>query len=169
MPRAPLPAPRGRGPCPWLRPSGPAVQPKSRRTCAATRTVARSAAGDFPRELRVFRFPSALWARRVLGPLARGCGWGSWEGRSGAFLEPSALGLNPPSSGPGFAVSAPARAPSDARGYPCTARALRGHGNAPSYCPNILCPRVFVRSSAAVLIAALVSPKAPSAAPAQYR
>ena len=34
-------------------------------------TVARSAPGDFPRGLRVFRFPSALWAPRVLGLLAR--------------------------------------------------------------------------------------------------
>jgi len=126
-------------PCPGLRPSSLGVPPMSRRTCAATRTVARSASGNFPRGLRVFCFSSALWAPRVLGCLARGCGWGSWEGRSGAFLRPSVVGLSPPSSAPGCAVSAPARAPSDARGCPCTHRALRGHGIAPSYSPNILC------------------------------
>jgi hypothetical protein len=104
----------------------------------ATWTVARSASGDFPRGLRVFRFRSALWTPRVLGRLARQCGRGSREGRSGAFLEPSAVGLSPPSSDPGFALFAPALAPSAARGYPCTTRALRGHGNAPSYPPNSL-------------------------------
>jgi hypothetical protein len=71
----------------------------------------------------------------------RRCGRGSWEGSFGAFLEPSFVGLSPPSSAPGCAVSAPARAPSDARGYPCSARALRGYANAPSYSPNILCPQ----------------------------
>src|SRR5215212_5775486 len=63
---------------------------------------------------------------------------GSWEERSGAFLEPSVVGLNPPSSAPGCAVSDPARAPSATQGCPCIARALRGHGTAPSYPPNIL-------------------------------
>ena len=134
----PTPGPRGRGPSPWLRPWGLVAPPMSRRTCAATMIVARSASGDFPRGLRVFRFGSALWTPRVLGRLARGCGWGSWEGRSGAFLEPSVVGLSPPSSDPGFALSAPAHAPSAARGCPCSARALRGHGNAPSYPPNSL-------------------------------
>jgi hypothetical protein len=48
---------------------------------------------DFPRGLRVFRFRSALWAPRVPQRPARGCGRGSWEGRSGAFPEPSILGV----------------------------------------------------------------------------
>src|SRR5215211_9266573 len=100
----------------------------SRRTYAATRTVARSASGDFSRGLRVYHFGSALWASRVLRRLARGCDRVSWEGRSGASLEPSVLGLSPPWSAPGCDLSAPARAPSATQGYPCSARALRGYG-----------------------------------------
>src|SRR5215203_4435263 len=96
----------------------------SRRTCAATRTVARKASGNFPQRLRVFRFRSALWASRVLGRLARGCDRVSCEGSCGAFLKPSFVGLSSPSSAPGCAVSAPAVPPSAARGYPCTARAF---------------------------------------------
>jgi hypothetical protein len=119
-------------------PAPPADPPMSRRTCAATRTVARKASRDFSRGLRVYHFGSSLWASRVLRRLARGCGRGSWEGRSGAFLKPSAVGLSPPSSDPRFALSAPAHAPSAARGCPCTACALRGYGNAPSYPPNSL-------------------------------
>src|SRR5918998_3980934 len=110
----------------------------SRRTCAATKPLARSASGDFPPGLRVFRFRSTLCAPRVLGRRARGCGWGSWEGGSGAFLEPSVVGLSPPSSGPVWTVSALVVPPFAARGYPCTARTLRGHGNTPSYSPNTL-------------------------------
>src|SRR5215203_5152095 len=88
-------------------------------------TVARTASGDFSRGLRVYHFGSALWAPRVQGFLARWCDRGSWEGRSGAFLEPSVVGLSPPPSGPGCAVSALAVPPFAARGYPCTARAAR--------------------------------------------
>jgi hypothetical protein len=135
------PEPRGRGLCPWLRPSSLADPPMSRRTCAATKTVTRKAFGDFSRGLRIYRFGSSLWASRVLRRLARGCDRESWEGSCGAFLEPSFVGLSPPSSAPGCAVSAPARAPSATQGYPCSARALRGYGIAPSYFPNILCPQ----------------------------
>jgi hypothetical protein len=108
----PRPEPRDRGLRHYLRPSALAAPPLSRRTCAATRTVARMTSGDFPRGLRVFRFGSALWAPRVLGRFARGCDRGSWEGRSGAFLKLSVVGLSPPPSGQGCAVSAPAHAPS---------------------------------------------------------
>src|SRR5215218_6957676 len=139
MPQAPLPTPRGRGLCPWLRPSGLVVPSMSRRTCAATRrTVDRKVSGDFSCDLRVYHFGSALWESRVLRRVAWGCGSGSWEGSCGAFLEPSVVGLNPPSSGPGCAVSDAARAPSATQGCPCIARALRGHGIVSSYLPNIL-------------------------------
>src|ERR671917_593549 len=88
----------------------------SRRTCAATKTLARSASGDFPPGLRVFRFRSTLYAPRALGRRARGCGWGSWEGCSRAFLEPSVVGLSPPSSGPVWTVSTLVVPPFTARG-----------------------------------------------------
>jgi hypothetical protein len=165
--RAPLPAPRGRGSCPWLRPSGLAVPSMSRRTCAATRTVARKASSDFSRGLRVYHFGSALWESRALRRLAMGYGLGSWEGSCGAFLKPSVLGLSPPSPAPGHDLSAPVGVPSAARGYPCSARALRSYANAPSYPLTSYAPRVSMRSSAAVLIAAVVPPRSPSAAPAQ--
>jgi hypothetical protein len=58
--RAPLQAPRGRGSCPWLRLSGLMAPSMSRRTCAATRTVARKASRDFSRGLRVYHFGSSL-------------------------------------------------------------------------------------------------------------
>src|SRR5215216_7860084 len=125
--RAPLQAQRGRGSCPWLRRSGLVAPSMSRRTCAATRTVARKASGHFPRRLRVYHFGSSLRASRVLRRLAQGCGQGGCEGRSGAFLKPSFVGLSPPSSAPRCDLSAPAVPPSAARGCPCTVRALRAH------------------------------------------
>src|SRR5215218_11028571 len=147
MPQAPLPTPRGRGLCPWLRPSGLVVPSMSRRTCAATRrTVDRKVSGDFSCDLRVYHFGSALWESRVLRRVAWGCGWGSCEGSCGAFLEPSVVGLNPPSSGPGCAVSDAARAPSATQGCPCIAHAPRGYGNAPSSLRTSHATRVSVRS-----------------------
>src|SRR5829696_2792433 len=165
--RAALQAPRGRGSCPWLRLSGLMAPSMSRRTCAATRTVARKASRDFSRGLRVYHFGSALWASHVLRRLARRCGLGSWEGSYGAFLEPSVVGLSPPSSAPGCDLSTPVGVPSATQGYPCSARALRGYGNAPSYPRTSYATTASVRSSAAVLIAAFVPPRSPSAAPAQ--
>jgi hypothetical protein len=147
MPRVPLPPLRGRRLCPWLRPSGLVVPPMRRRTCAATKTVARSAsAGDSPRGLRVFRFGSAVWTPRVLGRLERGCDRGSWEGSCGAFLKPSVAGLSPPSFAPGCDLSAPGGVPSATQGYPCIAHALRGYGNAPSSLRTSHATRVSVRS-----------------------
>jgi hypothetical protein len=110
----------------------------SRRTCAATRTVDRKVSGGFSRGLRVYHFGSALWASRVLRRLARGCGRGSWGGSCGTFLKPSVVGLSPPSSAPECALSARAGVPSATQGYPCSARALRGYGNATRYPPNTL-------------------------------
>src|SRR5215203_6809220 len=118
----------------------------SRRTCAATRTVDRKASGDFARGLRVYHFGAALWASHVLRRLARRCGLGSWEGSYGAFLEPSVVGLSPPSFAPGCDLSAPVGVPSATQGYPCIAHALRGYGNAPSSLRTSHATRVCVRS-----------------------
>src|SRR5215204_4587901 len=118
----------------------------SRRTCAATWTVARSASGNFPRQPRVFRFGSVLWAPRVQGLLTRECDRVSWEGSCGTSLEPSILGLSPPLFAPGCDLSAPGGVPSATQAYPCLAPALPGSGKAPSSLRTSHATRVSVRS-----------------------
>jgi hypothetical protein len=70
------------------------------------------------------RCPAPLWLPHVSHRSGRRCGGESWEECPSAFLEPSVADSSP-SSGPRCAVSAPAGAASGARGYPCSAHALR--------------------------------------------